>query len=92
MWRLFRRTIRRSARREALWESGNRENWRRSFLSRDSILLYALQTHKRRRAQYAALIADPAYAHLTFVRLQTSAAAETWLGEVGRQDCGGVGL
>ncbi len=83
VWRLFRRTIRRSALQEELWGSGNRESWRKSFLSRDSILLYALQTHKRRRTQYAALIADPAYAHLTVIRLPSPAAAEAWLGEVG---------
>ena len=46
-WRLLRRTLRRSFRRELLWEGTNRESWRRSFLSRDSILLYGITSWRR---------------------------------------------
>jgi adenylate kinase family enzyme len=37
-WRAFRRTLRRTVSREALWH-GNRESFTRSFLSRESILV-----------------------------------------------------
>lgn len=40
-WRLVLRTFRRSFKRELLWGT-NRESWRRSFLSRDSILLWCI--------------------------------------------------
>jgi adenylate kinase family enzyme len=39
-WRLLRRTIGRIRTRESLWDTTNYETFRRSFLSRDSILLY----------------------------------------------------
>ncbi len=41
--RLVRRTVSRIARREELW-NGNRETFRNAFLSRDSLLLYALRS------------------------------------------------
>ena len=40
-WRLLLRTLRRSRKRELLWGT-NRESWRRSLLSRDSILLWCI--------------------------------------------------
>ena len=80
-WRLLRRTVGRVARREELW-SGNRESLRKSFASRDSILLWFLQNFRRVRRQYGAVLHDPAYAHLTFVRLPSPRAAERWLAGV----------
>ena len=53
MWRLVRRTIRRATTREDLWGTGNRESLVRSFFSRQSILLWALKTHRRNREKYA---------------------------------------
>jgi adenylate kinase family enzyme len=53
MWRLVRRTLRRVLSREELWGTGNRETWRNSFLSRQSILMWALRTHNRNREKYA---------------------------------------
>ena len=53
MWRLLLRTIRRIATREDLWGTGNRESLRRTLLSRDSILLWALKTHRRNRRRFA---------------------------------------
>lgn len=77
-WQLFLRTLRRALRREELW-AGNRERLGTAFFSRDSILWWAIQTYRRRRRQYSALLADPAYAHLIFVRLRTRAAMRAWL-------------
>jgi adenylate kinase family enzyme len=53
MWRLLRRTLRRVATREELWGTGNRETIQNSFLSRQSILLWALKTHHRNREKFA---------------------------------------
>ena len=53
MWRLLRRTIRRIATQEELWGTGNRESLRSAFFSRDSILLWALKTHRRNRKRFA---------------------------------------
>ena len=52
MWRLLRRTVRRVTTREELWGTANRETWRNSFFSRQSILLWALKTHRRNREKF----------------------------------------
>lgn len=40
-WRLWRRTLRRLASQEPLW-NGNRESWRKTFLSKESLLLWSV--------------------------------------------------
>ena len=84
-WRLLRRTVLRSVRREELWQ-GNRETFRRSFMSSESILLWFLRTFRRRRRQYEAAMADPANAHLTFVRQRSPREAERWLAAIPRRE------
>jgi hypothetical protein len=78
MRRLVWRTIRRVVTREELW-SGNREGVRGALFSRDSILLWALRTFRRRRREYPVLLASPEYAHLAVVRLRSPRAADEWL-------------
>nr|PZN42470.1 MAG: adenylate kinase [Bacillota bacterium] len=80
--RLLRRTARRVLLREELW-NGNREDFLRSFLSRDSILLWALRSYRRRRREYPALLARPEYRHLRAIRLRSPREAEAWLQTVG---------
>jgi len=77
-WRLFWRSLRRSLSREELW-NGNRERLRDQFLSRDSLFLWALQTNRRHRAEYVALLGRPEHAHLKLVRLRSPGAARAWL-------------
>ena len=77
-WRLFWRSLRRSLAREELW-NGNRERLRDQFFSRDSLFLWALQTNRRHRAEYAALLGRPEHAHLKLVRLRSPAATRRWL-------------
>ncbi len=67
-WRLTRRSLRRIVTREELW-AGNRETFRSQFLSRASLYVWAVRSHARQRREFAALLADPAYAHLTALRL-----------------------
>ena len=52
MWRLVRRTLWRVRTRQELWGTGNRESWRNAFMSRQSILLWALRTHARNRQAF----------------------------------------
>lgn len=66
IWRTFRRV----AGREELW-NGNRERWR-NFFSLDpeeSVIVWAWHKHAEYRARYGSAAADPANAHLTFIRL-----------------------
>ena len=76
--RMWRRTTDRIRRKERLW-GGNQETIRNTFFSRDSLFVWALTTHRRRRRNLAELMARPAYAHITFHRLRSGSAAERWL-------------
>jgi len=70
------RTIRRAVTRAELW-NGNREPWR-NFFSRDpekSIIAWAWVSYAKNRDRWRAAAADPAYAHLTFVRVASRADA-----------------
>ena len=51
-WRLLRRTIWRLITREDLWGTGNRESLVRTFFTRQSILLWAIRTHRRNRERF----------------------------------------
>jgi hypothetical protein len=68
---------------EELW-SGNRESWRAQFASRDSLFVWAMQTHHRYRSQFASDLALPEYAHLALLRFRRPAATDAWLQEIGR--------
>lgn len=76
--RLFRRTVRRIVRQEMLW-GVNRESWRAQFLSRDSLFVWAVKSHWRRRRQYRTVLQRPEYAHLKVVRLRSPRATRAWL-------------
>jgi adenylate kinase family enzyme len=74
--RLLQRTLRRLRTREPLWGTTNRETFRSAFLSGDSILLYSLKTHRRRRRRSLELVK-----HRPHVRLRTSTDVERYLAE-----------
>ena len=75
MWRLLWRTIRRARTREELWGTGNRETFRTAFLSRHSILLWAIKTHRRNRRRFA-IECRSLGKDKTVVRLQDRRAVE----------------
>lgn len=76
--RLFSRTVRRAFFKEELW-NGNRERFRAQFMSRDSLFLWALNTHWRRRKQIGALLQQSEYAHLEVVHLRSPGRTNQWL-------------
>jgi adenylate kinase family enzyme len=78
--RLFIRTVRRVATRERLWND-NYETLR-GQLAPDGLIPYTIRRHSGRRAQYASLVRDPAYAHLAVFRLRSPREARRWLKEI----------
>lgn len=80
--RILKRTARRVFTREELWNTGNRESLRMTFLSRDSILLWVLRTYRRRRREYPELFKRPENAHLQVIRLESPRCAAAWLSEI----------
>ena len=77
----LRRTVRRCATGEELWH-GNRESARRSFLSKESILVWILTTHRRRNHLFASLRRDNVYPQLEWIELRRPGDAERYLSEL----------
>lgn len=76
--RVVRRTVGRIVTRQALW-AGNRESFRMTFLSRDSILLWSFTTYSKNRIKFARLRASPQYGHLGWHELRTPRQAASFL-------------
>jgi adenylate kinase family enzyme len=76
--RALRRTFRHIIMRETLWH-GNRESFVRSFLSRDSILVWVITTFIRRRKKFETLRENGNYPHLSWVELRRPSEAESYL-------------
>ena len=78
--RVTARTVRRAFTREELWPgTGNRESLTEAFLSRKSVIWWAISTHAPNRAKYSALMAAPEHSHITFLRIRTRADATRFL-------------
>ncbi len=73
----FNRAVKRIISQEELWTgTGNRESFRKTFLSRDSVLLWSLKTWRQNRKRYFADMLNPCYAHIQFVRLTSTKEAQ----------------
>lgn len=76
-WRAVRRTLGRSVSGRPLY-NGNRETFRRSFASRDSILLWVLQSFHQRRRELAEHLVRAEHAHLTVFRHRHPQQTRAW--------------
>jgi adenylate kinase family enzyme len=79
------RTLRRAITRAELW-NGNREEWG-SIFSADpakSIIAWAWTSHRVVRERYSEAQADPANAHLTFIRVRGEGDVAALTGRIGR--------
>ena len=86
------RTLRRVALRRELW-NGNRERWR-NFLTwnpEQSVISWAWHKHAPDHAKYAAAAADPASAHLRFIRLASRRDVARFLDDV-RSEAGAAAV
>ena len=83
-WRLFWRTMARGIMRKKLW-NGNREDLWRHFLTKDSLFLWAVQTHWKRRKSLAKVLADPAYEHIEVRRFKSAKETRLWLESMKRE-------
>ena len=80
--RLMRRTFGRCIRREEIWH-GNREILWRHLCTRDSLFWWLITTYRQRRAECDQLFSDPAYQHLTRIRLKSHREAQAILDSLG---------
>lgn len=80
LWRILLRTARRLVLNEECC-NGNHESWRRAF-SRDSIILWALQSYWRQQREFPQRLQAAAHADLRQLRFASPRAAAQWLAEV----------
>ena len=78
VWQVLTRTLGRALWRRELF-SGNRESLRSAFLSRESILLWAITSFQRRRRQYRALFDARTFPHLRTIEFREPSEAEEFL-------------
>ena len=78
LWQLVSRTLWRIITREELWNT-NRETWRGALFSKDSLFLFAVQSHPRHRKSYPELFQKPENAHLRVIRLKNRRETLHWL-------------
>ena len=82
--RVFAQALRRTARRVVMRErlyGGNCETLGNAVFDRESPLWLVVRTHGRRRREFHDLFRRRQYGHATVIRLDTPAAAETFLTE-----------
>jgi adenylate kinase family enzyme len=72
------RTLKRIVTKEKLWH-GNRESVRRSFFSRESILVWIVTTFHRRRREFEAIRASGRYPHLSWLEFRRPADVAPFL-------------
>jgi adenylate kinase family enzyme len=77
LWRVAKRTLGRILRRTELW-SGNRETWRNAFFSRNSLFVWAVQTHGRFRRRLPDRVATD-FTQIRLVRLRSPREIRRWL-------------
>ncbi len=76
--RVFRRTWLRWWQGEVLW-SGNREKMWDQFCTPESLFWWVIQTWRKHRRMYPALLRTPEYSSKKIIRLRSPRATERWI-------------
>ena len=83
IYQAIKRAFIRSITKTELWDkTGNVETFRKSFFSRDSVIIWTLKTYKRNRVRYTEMFNDPRYRHIEFVRLTSPKMAKKFIDEL----------
>lgn len=81
VWRVFNRTFKRYRSQELLWGTNHERLWPllKVWNPAESLLAWAIQQHRRKRRAYSAMMRDPRWKHLRFVRLRSAEEVSYWL-------------
>jgi adenylate kinase family enzyme len=75
-----RRAVSRAWTGAEIWpDTGNRECFFRTFLTKDSVLLWTARSHSSLRERYQERMADPKFRHIHFVRLRSPSETRAFL-------------
>jgi adenylate kinase family enzyme len=78
MQRLLARTLKNLFSNATLW-SGNKEEWRRHFLTRESIFLKLAKSYTSRRQMILTQLKQPQYRQLELIHLRSPQAVQSWV-------------
>lgn len=83
MARIIRRCLVRAWRKQEIWPAtGNIESFRKSFFSKDSVILWSWKVYHRNKKAIPALMADCSLPQVTWLRFRTPAEARRYLAEI----------
>jgi adenylate kinase family enzyme len=88
LWRGVVRAWRRWRSKELLWGTNYEDFWAH-FYRRDSLLLFAIRTHRSNRRRWLTMMEDPQWADLDSVQHRSPAETERWLADVTARPRGG---
>lgn len=78
--RAVKRAMFRAWSQKEIWpKTGNRESFRRTFLSHDSIILWTIISHRTIKQRYGEIIENNLFPHIRFVRLTSQKQCEKFL-------------
>ncbi|MEA2709331.1 MAG: hypothetical protein QOF78_1932 [Phycisphaerales bacterium] len=80
--RVFIRTMRRGITRELLW-GNNRESLLTNFFSRESLLLWVIDTWRKHRRDYPRILRSEPCRHLQVLRFRSPQETDAWLSQLG---------
>ena len=83
--RVVQRSWQRSRSRELLWGTNRERFWEqlRVWRTDDSLISFAIKTHRSRRRRFEQALQDPRWTQITFIRLRSRAEVADWLCSVG---------
>lgn len=79
LYRLTKRTFGRVVSRKKLWEDSNNRESLKMMLSKESIFVWLFKSYPKNRKKYLALMQNPDYQHIRFIRLTTPKQTELFL-------------
>ncbi|MEM9412544.1 MAG: AAA family ATPase [Planctomycetota bacterium] len=82
MVRAIKRACVRAWTQQEVWPgTANRESFRRSFFSHESIVLWTMHSFWSNRSRYSKIIAENQFPHLKFIRLRSRKQTETFMSQ-----------
>ena len=74
------RSFKRAVSKDELWpDTGNTESFRRSFFSKDSVILWMLHSYRINKKKYAKLFASEEFNRMNLVRIRSLKQADLYL-------------
>ncbi len=77
LYQATKRALIRVVSKQELWAgTGNRESFRRTFMSKESVLLWMINHHASNRIRYEKMMASDEYQHIRFIRVTSPKQAK----------------